>query len=177
MVGFSTVRLIGGFTEASEVLRVEFLSVLRHVPNLGRDIKTDWVSLSDCGSCAFSIRLREDCFGYHAWDVAGVAGHVLLADLVSRPSNPVLSILAVVAKDVFIGLVVGCACLFVEVSRVSAALRESVDSLAVIGNDLPVDIACGHSEEVILGRDEAGVAWEVLFVEETLVFGAEQHAE
>ena len=94
----------------------------------------------------------------HASDMTGVAGAVLLTDVVSGTADPVLGVLASRAEDVLIHLGGGW-----QPSSVSHTFLECKSAevllLATSLADLIVDASSGLAEKFVLVWDMTGVTW------------------
>ena len=102
-------------------MRIEFILVLREVPDLWSNVMTYWMSLIDGGCTTFGIRLRENVLADDTWYMTSIAWHVLHLDLVRGSCDPVSSVFAPVTIDFLLELALRSYCLPVETVSLSAA--------------------------------------------------------
>ena len=117
--------------------------------------------LGEQSSCNASVRLRHGVLVDHASHVASVAWDLLPTNVVSGACNPVGGELAEVTEDILIDLGV---CRQVNMTHHALLKRDAAHSLflAACKADFAIDGASSLAKEVILKRNVACVAWQVL---------------
>jgi len=87
-------------TPSAEVLRVEVGSLSRGETAFGVSSRAYGVLARVQVSCDLCEALRHEAFVDKATDLSRIVGHVLLAHLMGRTTNPVHRVLAMVTVDV-----------------------------------------------------------------------------
>ena len=91
-------------TEASVVGETVLVTLSGRETTLDGVINLNWVLLGGQGGGDLGVGLGHGVAIDHTADVSSVAWYVLLANVVGRASNPILRMLATVAKDVLVHL-------------------------------------------------------------------------
>lgn len=153
-------------SKASLVGEAVFVTLSGRETALGGVVDMDRVLLAGERGRYLGVGLGHGVAIDHSTDVASVAWHLLLANVVSGARNPVLRVTAAVAKNVFVHLSTRW-----QVNSALHALFESdsahVSLIATAVDNLAINGARSLAKEVILERHMASVTRQVLAAPQT----------
>jgi hypothetical protein len=121
----------------------------------------------------FGIALSKQILGDQPLHMASVARHPLYVDSMCGATHPVLTIPTPIAKDLLVDLVFRSRLSSINACSCSARRGQSsqVPRTPIRLYDGLVDSASRQSEQVVLRRNVASVAWQILLSEAREFFG------